>query len=174
MYKKERNKWTWSGFKAFSCICYKVTAAATSSWTCRGDHHWVPRLLRLVGAESQSIWICLSPNPNLPSGNLTKLFNIPYLIGESTNELGHGYPWIAKQTGTNTQGGRDQGPLGATHWNMCCPSPRWFTNIYIYICGNHISTYGFFNIRTGILDYLREGFLWPARPLKHTDIKYTN
>ena len=25
------------------------------------------------------------------------------------------------------------------------------------------------NIRTGILDYLREGFPWPARPFKHTE-----
>ena len=50
--------------------------------------------------------------------------------------------------------------------------------MYIYICiyiyGSYIEIYGFFNIRTGILDYLREGFPWPARPLKHTDSKYTN
>ena len=32
----------------------------------------------------------------------------------------------------------------------------------------------FENIRTGILDYLREGFPWPARPLKYTEIKYMN
>ena len=44
--------------------------------------------------------------------------------------------------------------------------------------------YGFLNIRTGILDYLREGFPWPAQPFKHTEsnsfkhtattFKYTN
>ena len=37
------------------------------------------------------------------------------------------------------------------------------------------------NIQTGILDYLREGFPWPARPYKHTEsnslkhtLKYTD
>ena len=29
--------------------------------------------------------------------------------------------------------------------------------------------YWFFDIRIGILDYLREGFPWPARPFKHTE-----
>ena len=50
--------------------------------------------------------------------------------------------------------------------------------IYIYVI------YGLLNIRTGILDYLRQGFPWPARPFKHTEsnsfkrtvstFKYTN
>ena len=30
------------------------------------------------------------------------------------------------------------------------------------------------NIRTGILDYLREGFPWPARPFKHTESNHLN
>ena len=56
--------------------------------------------------------------------------------------------------------------------------------IYIYTYGNYISIYGFQNIRTGIFDYLWEGFPWPARPFKHTEsnsfkhtvttFKYTN
>ena len=50
--------------------------------------------------------------------------------------------------------------------------------------GNYIKIYGFLNIRTGILDYLREGFPWPTQPFKHTEsdsfkhtattFKYTN
>ena len=32
----------------------------------------------------------------------------------------------------------------------------------------HFYTY-FLNVRTGHLDYLREGFAWPARPFKHTE-----
>ena len=54
---------------------------------------------------------------------------------------------------------------------------------HIYIYGN-IQIYGLLNIQTGILDYLREGFPWPARPFKHTEsnpfkhtvttFKYTN
>ena len=53
-----------------------------------------------------------------------------------------------------------------------------YVNIYIYI---HIYI---LNIRIGILDYLREGFPWPAQPFKHmesnsfkhtaTTFKYTN
>ena len=55
---------------------------------------------------------------------------------------------------------------------------------YIYVYGNYIKIYGLLNIRTGILDYLREGFSWPARAFKHTEsnsfkhtattFKYTN
>ena len=54
----------------------------------------------------------------------------------------------------------------------------------IYSYGNYISIYGFLNIRTSILDYLGEGFPWPAQPFKHTEsnsfkhtattFKYTN
>ena len=34
-----------------------------------------------------------------------------------------------------------------------------------------VSTFKYtdFHIRTGILDYLREGFPWPAQPSKHTE-----
>ena len=56
--------------------------------------------------------------------------------------------------------------------------------IYIYTSGNYNNIYGLWNIRTGILDYLREGFPWPARPFKRTEsnsfkhtvttFKYTN
>jgi hypothetical protein len=34
--------------------------------------------------------------------------------------------------------------------------------------------YGLLNILTGILDYLREGFPWPARPFKHTQSNSLN
>ena len=58
-------------------------------------------------------------------------------------------------------------------------------NIYIYIgIYIYIWIYGFLNIRTGILDYLRESFPWPAQPFQHTEsnsfkhtvstFKYTN
>ena len=50
--------------------------------------------------------------------------------------------------------------------------------------GNYIEIYGLLNVRTGILDYIRQGFPWPARPFKHTEsisfkhtvstFKYTN
>ena len=56
--------------------------------------------------------------------------------------------------------------------------------IYIYIHGNCIKICGLLSIRTGILDYLRELFPWPAPPFKHTEsnsfkhtattFKYTN
>ena len=48
--------------------------------------------------------------------------------------------------------------------------------VYIYIYGNYIWTYGLSNIWTGILDYLRKGFPWYARPFKLTEsnsFKYT-
>ena len=41
-------------------------------------------------------------------------------------------------------------------------------NIYIYTVTTFKYT-DFLNIRTGILDYLWEGFPWPARPFKHTE-----
>ena len=45
--------------------------------------------------------------------------------------------------------------------------------IYIIIYLYTVTTFIYFcsNIRTGILDYLREGFPWPTRPLKHTESK---
>ena len=60
-----------------------------------------------------------------------------------------------------------------------------YIGIYIYIYMNiYIYIYGFLNIRTGILDYLRESFPWPAQPFQHTEsnsfkhtvstFKYTN
>ena len=58
-------------------------------------------------------------------------------------------------------------------------SPPWWCKGWQVVCkqedyGNYIWIYGFLNIRTGILDYLREGSPWPAQPLKHADSKYTN
>ena len=54
----------------------------------------------------------------------------------------------------------------------------WSASLYI-ILYNHIRSSFFtlklhlniriFNKRTGILDYHREGFPWPARPFKHTE-----
>ena len=50
----------------------------------------------------------------------------------------------------------------STTWHLTEGTITTFISIYIYI-------YGFFNVRTGVLDYLREGFPWPARPFKHTE-----
>ena len=45
-------------------------------------------------------------------------------------------------------------------------------NVCMYVYGNYISIYGLVNIRTGILNYLREGFPWPARPFKTYGIQF--
>jgi hypothetical protein len=44
-----------------------------------------------------------------------------------------------------------------------------YTHIYIYTYGNYIWICGLLNIRTGILDYFREGFSWPTLPFEHTE-----
>ena len=43
----------------------------------------------------------------------------------------------------------------------------WLCNIAV--CAHCFTCSEPSNIRTGILDYLREGFPWPARPFKHTE-----
>ena len=63
----------------------------------------------------------------------------------------------------------------SSFWSAFCPStaescPKHVT-VYAYI----YLTYGFWNIRTGILDYLRKGFPWPPQPFKHTEYaNYSN
>ena len=57
-------------------------------------------------------------------------------------------------------------------------------DMYVYIYTVTTFKYTGLNIRTGISDYLQEGFPWPARPFKHTEsnsfthtiatFKYTN